>query len=644
MFPVDRDEDILVRVLLREAPMTSAKLRFREYELDPDGFTLVRAGHRIRLERKPMELLILLAERQGRLIAREEIIDKIWGKEFFFDSENGINNAVRKIRSALNDDAEHPRFVETAVGKGYRFIALVERVLEPAAMPPPAALPKNTQRLRAWREWGRLLLGACALVAGAFVFNAAEIRNRIFTHAVPPIRSLAVLPLENLSGDPTQEYFVDGMTDALITDLAQIPDVKVISRTSAMQYRGVRKPLPQIAQALGVDAVVEGSVVRSGDKVRITAQLIHAPTDRHLWAESFEGPADDVLSIQDQVAREVAERVHGKLDSQPRQTAVARKPVPTDAYEAYLRGLYFFDKREAEAARKSAEYFRKALVVDPEFAPAYAGLAEALPALNWFNSRPPVDAMLEAKVAAKRALELDDRLAEAHTALGALLCLYDWNWREGENEFKRALELNPNYSLAHNRYMMWLLSEGRLSEAVVEAKRAQQLDPLSFFMNREVGHSLYVARRYDEALEHLRRSEELEPHSKDVVLNWIAWIYELQGKQREAVELDSSLMADEGIPQAEIDSLWKVYTRDGWKGYWTKWIQLHLTRSGHRASYDMALAQARLGHADKVWEWMEKSADQREVWVTWIKVDPLLESARAHPAYKQLLQRINLAD
>ena len=482
-------------------------------------------------------------------------------------------------------------------------------------------------------------IGVAVLIAGVWV---AGIRNRIYTQQVPTIHSIAVLPLENLSGDPNQDYFVDGMTDALITDLAQITDVKVISRTSAMQYRGVRKPLPEIAQALGVDAVVEGSVVRSGLKVRVTAQLIHAPSDRHLWAESFEGPADDILSIQDDVAHAISGRIQGKLYSQQKGTMSVRKPINPDAYEAYLRGLYFFDKREAEASSKSVEYFRKAITTDPGFAPAYAGLAEALPAMNWFHGRPSVDAMPEAKAAAKRALELDDRLAEAHTALGALLSLYDWNWREAEKELKRALELNPNNSLAHERYMMWLLSTGRLPEAVAEAKRAQQLDPLSFFMNRELAHSLYVARRYDEALEQLGRSEELEPHSKGVVYNWTAWIYELKGKQKEAVELDLLQMADEGIPQAEINSLRRAYARDGWKGYWTKW--LHVTRSGNRASYENALAEARLGHADKAWEWMEKSADQREVWVTWIKVDPIFDQVRSHPAYKQLLRRINLPD
>ena len=625
--------------------MSPTKLLFRDYELDPGGFELRRAGHRIRLERKPMELLILLAENQGQLIAREEIIEKIWGKGLFFDAENGINNAVRKIRSVLNDDAEQPRFVETTFGKGYRFIAPVERVAEPPAWPAPAATVSSVKS-PTFRSRRLLILTLCivVLVVGPFIFNVAGIRSRIFAGGEPPIHSIVVLPLENLSGDPNQEYFADGMTDALITDLAKMREVKVISRTSAMQYKGAHRPLPEIARALSVDGVVEGSVVRSGSRVRITAQLIYAPTDRHLWAESFEGSATDILSIQDYVARTIADRIQGQLRVHAQQPAASAKPVDPGAYEAYLRGLYFFDKRTADASKKSVEYFRNAIAISPDFAQAHAGLAEALPAMQWFNAMPPVDAMPEAKAAAKRALELDERLAEAHTALGALLSLYDWNWPEAEKELKRALELNPNNSLAHNRYMMWLLSTGRLAEAIVEAKRAQQIDPLSFFMNREVGHSLYVAGRYDEALEQLRRSEELEPHSKDVVHNWVAWIYELQGKQREAVELDLSDMADHGIPQAEINLMRNEYREKGWQGYWTKWLQLDLARSGHREIYDLAVAEARLGHADKAWHWMEKSADRREVWVTWIKVDPLLESARAHPAYKRLLHRLNLAD
>lgn len=620
--------------------MSSAKLRFRDYELDSDGFELHRAGRRIRLERKPMELLILLAEKQGHLVKREQIIEKIWGKNLFFDAENGINNAVRKIRLALGDDPEQPRFVETSVGMGYRFIAPVERVFEPdsSTAPEPGVIRQRPMGFR-WKVAWIPALAVAALVTAAFVFDMDGIRNRIFAWGVPPIHSIVVLPLDNLSGDANQEYFADGMTDALITDLAQSSDLKVISRTSAMQYKGARRPLPEIARALGVDAVVEGSVVRSGGRVRITAQLIYAPSDRHLWAESFEGPANDILSIQDDVARTIADRVQGKLSSQLKQTITTRKAINPDAYESYLRGLYFFDKREAEASKKSADYFRKAIAADPEFAPAYAGLAESLPALNWFNERPPVDAMPEAEAAVKRALELDDKSGEAHTAYGALLALYHWNWGEAEKELKRGLELNPNNSLAHERYAMLLQSVGRLPEALQESKRAQELDPLSFFMNRELGRCLYLARRYDDAVKQLLRSEELKPGRE----RWLSLVLEQQGKQKEAIDLRLANMTD--TSPEEIDSLRQAYATGGWNGYWARWVQLH--SSGERATvkpYLIAAAEARLGHADKTWEWMEKSADQREVFLTWIKVDPLLDNVRSHPAYKRLLRRINLPD
>ena len=621
--------------------MSSAKLRFRDYQLDPDGFELCRAGHRLRLERKPMELLILLAENQGHLVKREEIIEKIWGKDFFFDAENGVNNAIRKIRSALNDNAEHPLFVETSLGKGYRFIAPVERLLEPVGAPAPeyGVIPREPTGFR-WRRAWVPALGVTALVAATFAFNIANIRNRIFAPGVPPIHSIAVLPLENLSGDSAQDYFADGMTDALITDLAQIGELKVISRTSAMQYKGAHKPLPDIARALDVDAVVEGSVVRSGDKVRITAQLVYAPSDRHLWAESFEGQANDVLSIQDEVARAIADRVQGKLSPHMRQTITFRKSVNPDAYEAYLRGLYFFDKREAEASVKSVDYFRKAIATDPEFAHAYAGLAEALPALNLFNEKPPVDAMPEAKAAAKRALELDDKLGAAHTALGGLLSLYDWNWSAAEKELQRGLELTPNNSLAHERYAMLLQSTGRLSEAVLESKRAQELDPLSFFMNRELGRGLYLARRFDEALKQFRSAAELKPNNE----LWISWTYEVQGNTAEAIKLRLQGFADDvSSSPREISLLQQAYTTAGWKGYWTKWLELYSSGKGI-SPYYLALAEARVGQADKAWEWMEKSADEREVWVTWIKVDPLLNNVRSSPGYQKLLRRINLGD
>src|SRR5712692_11720364 len=342
--------------------MSSAKLRFRDYQLDPDGFELCRAGHRLRLERKPMELLILLAENQGHLVKREEIIEKIWGKDFFFDAENGINNAIRKIRSALNDNAEHPLFVETSLGKGYRFIAPVERVVEPSRS--PATVEEVAAKGLAGFRWRRAwvsALGVAALIAAVFAFNIVGIRSRIFPRGVPQIHSIVVLPLENLSGDTNQEYFADGMTDALITDLAQISSLRVISRTSAMHYKGSHQPLPDIARALDVDAVVEGTISRSGNRVRITAQLLAARTDRHLWAQSYERELTDIFGLQDDVARDIAQEIRVTVTPQGLVRLSSSRPVNPEAYENYLKGRYYWNKATDQAVSAGREYFQKAV-------------------------------------------------------------------------------------------------------------------------------------------------------------------------------------------------------------------------------------------------------------------------------------------
>ena len=322
-----------------EVSMPSTMLRFRDYELDPDGFVLCRASRRLRLERKPMELLILLAEKQGQLVKREEIIEKIWGKDFFFDAENGINNAIRKIRSALNDNAEHPLFVETSLGKGYKFIAPVERALEPGASPSLElrVIPQERTVFRSRRAWVPAL-GVTALIVAAFASNIAGIRSRILPRGVPPIHSIAVLPLENLSGDTNQEYFADGMTDALITDLAQISSLRVISRTSAMHYKGSHQSLPEIAKELNVDAVVEGSVTRSGNRVRITAQLLEARSDRHLWAKAYDRDVREIVSLQQDVADSIVSEIQPKLRPEGSASVNRKRQVNPEAYDDYLPG------------------------------------------------------------------------------------------------------------------------------------------------------------------------------------------------------------------------------------------------------------------------------------------------------------------
>jgi TolB-like protein/DNA-binding winged helix-turn-helix (wHTH) protein/Tfp pilus assembly protein PilF len=628
--------------------------RFGPFEFDERTGELRRGGLPIKLQEQPARVLALLLQNESGLVTREQLRGHLWPDDTFVDFEHGLNTAVKKLREALGDSAERPNYIETLPRKGYRFIAAIsvggasgqEQAATDAAIAPesPTANFATQPRARPHRLSPLgviavlLMLALSGIGVWKFGFRGASERAEI--------HSIAVLPLENLSGDPSQEYFADGLTDELITDLAHISSLRVISRTTVMQYKGTRKTLPQIARELNVDGIVEGSVVVRDERVRITAQLIHAASDRHLWAESYEDRLGDVLLLQSRVAGDITRTVNARITPPQRGAITKGRPVRPAAYDAYLRGRYFFDKRKGEALKKSVEYFHQAIAADPGFAPAYAGLAESLPALNWFTDKPPVDAMPEAMAAARRALELDDNLGEAHTALGDLLTLYDWNWSEAEKELKRGLELNPNNSLAHERYAMYLQSTGRLSEALQEAERAQELDPLSFFMNRELGRSLYLARRYDDAIRQLKKSEELEPNSSDVVWGWISLCYEAQGKQKEAIEYkELQGKAEDGTSQQKMSSLHQAYLAGGWHRYWAARLQQRLAdKSANAEPYFTAVTEARLGHMDKAWEWMEKSADQREVWVIWIKVDPQLDNMRSHPRYKQLLSRMNLSD
>ena len=434
--------------------MPSAKLRFRDYQLDPDEFELSRAGHRLRLERKPMELLILLAENQGQLVKREKIIEKIWGKDLFFDTENGINNAIRKIRSALNDNAEHPLFVETALGKGYRFIAPVEPVLEPHSS--PAQAPGGTRRwsVSVWRlKWIPGLLAITLIIA--FALDIAGIRRRVFARSVPPIHSIVVLPLENLSGDPSQEYFADGITDALITELAQFSSFRVISRTSAMHYKGSRQPLPAIARELNVDAIVEGSVTRAGNRVRINVQLLEARSDRHLWAKAYDRDTSEIMSLQQDVANSIAHEIQAKLTPQENQRQAQNRQVDPEAYDDYLRGMYFWHKFTEPGMRQAQEYFEKSVQKDPSNALGYAWLANTYGQLGRFVGDRK-DLMPRSEETSQKALQLDDNVAVAHGALGWVRWAYDWDWLGAESEFRRAIQLSPGHALSHGIYARYL--------------------------------------------------------------------------------------------------------------------------------------------------------------------------------------------
>jgi TolB-like protein len=425
---------------------------------------------------------------------------------------------INKIRDALGDSAENPRFIETVARRGYRFLADVEAINAPSAQPEatldvgnadgasaPGDVWKKLRHSRAWRlvGFGQALLFAAVVLWIVYPWNASS-----------KIRSLAVLPLENLSGDPSQDYFAEGMTDELITDLGQISTLRVISRSSVMTYKSVHKPLAEIARELDVQAVVEGSVLRSGERVRITAQSIEVPPDRHIWARSYEGDLRDTLTLQNTVARTIAQQIQAVLNKQEKAALEKSRVVKPEAYEAYLKGRYFWNKRTGDGLKKAIEYFTVAIEKDSNYAEAYAGLADsyALSGDREYGILSPQDASLEAKAAATKALDLDDTLGEAHTSRAFALDLYDWDWSAAETEYRLALALNPSYATAHHWYAWHLMVIGRTDEGILELRKAESLDPLSLIIRADLADALSIAHRYNESVQQSERTLEMDPN------------------------------------------------------------------------------------------------------------------------------------
>ena len=497
-------------------------LGFGPFKLDPQACELRKGETLLHLPPQPCKVLALLASHPRKVFTRQEIQREIWSGDTFVDFDQGLNAAIRQIRTALCDDAETPRYIETLPRRGYRFIAQVDEQPSAAASTPPTmpaesatVSPPAVLRASFFRRPLALAVGlALAVVAVVLIWRMEHLPGRT---AAARIQSLAVLPLENLSHDAEQEYFADGMTDELITDLAKIHALRVISRNSVMQYKGKHKTTPQIARELNVDAIVEGTVMRSGDRVRITAQLIEAPEDRHLWAETYERDLRDVLSLQDEVAQAIAREVRIKLTPQERIHLKSARPVNAEAHEAYLRGLYELHGTAAETAgtlrsqsiEKAIGYFQQALAHDPNDALAYSGLADAYSSLSTYY-RAPLEVMPQAKAAAVKAIALDDTLAEAHASLGFVSLKFDWDWTRAEREFRRALELNPSLPQAHGGLADYLLFKlGRADEAIQERQRAYALDPL--LPRSDLAWLFFLARRYTESVEAAERFGHDDP-------------------------------------------------------------------------------------------------------------------------------------
>jgi TolB-like protein len=561
-------------------------VRFGQFELDQDAGELRRDGTRVRLQEQPLQVLQILLEHPGKVIPREELQRRIWPSDTFVDFDHGINNAIKRLREALGDVADTPHYVETLPRRGYRFVGKTES-------------------------------------------------------ARSEMRSLAVLPLQDLSRDLEREYFADGLTEALITILAKIGDLRVISRTSAMQYKGVHKNVREIARELDVEMVVEGTVLRAGRRVRITAQLIDAMKESHLWVESYERDLRDVLSLQSEIAQAIAREIHIKLTPQEQAHLTEVRTVDPDAYEAYLKGRYRWNKRSGDSLSKGAQCFREAIQKDPNYAAAYAGLADCASSGGWFGYLSPEEGFGKGRDLAKKALEIDRGLGEAHASLAWALTHHDYDFIAAEREYERSIELNPRYAIAHHWFGMLLLALGREDESVTEFKRALRLDPLAPVINLALAWNHLFGRRLDLALEQCNRTIDLEPgfipsfyvlgeilmfkndqepalaaFKKGVELSLggttylggLGWGYAAAGKEDEAREILEQL--------------------------------LEMRQRTYVMPTHMALIHAELNEKEEALRWLEVGFAERCAWMVYVNTDPRYGKLRSDPHFQELLRRM----
>jgi TolB-like protein/Tfp pilus assembly protein PilF len=639
-----------------ESPRPASVVRFGTYEVALQSGEVRKAGVRIRVQQQPLKLLELLLERPGEVVTREELRSRVWPDESFGDFDQAVNIAIAKLRNALGDSAENPRYIETLPKRGYRFIAEVSvvevdartkraeppagelPVTEPAHELPGAGLAVAPKR-RLWSAPG--VIAALALVVVLGILAGWLFRSR--RPSPTGIRSLMVLPLDNLSGEASQDYFADGMTDELITDLAQISALRVISRTSAMVYKGARKPLPQIARELNVDAVVEGTVLRSGDQVRITAQLIQAADDKHLWAESYEGNVRDTLALQKKVAAAIADQIRIKLNPQEQAALRNAKVVNPEAYESYLKGRYFWNKRTSNGLKVALAYFNQAIEEDPKYAQAYSGLADTYALLgDWqYAVMTPKEALPKAKVAAMKALELDDSLSEAHNSLAFCLEGFDWDFGSAEKEFRRAIELNPGYATAHHWYAWHLSLVGRNSEAIAEMRKAENLDPLSLIINADLAELLLIAHLPDESIQQSRKTIEMDPNFA-LVHNQLAQGYLEKHMFGEAIaEIQKAIQLSGGSPTCTAN-LARAYAASG-KTAAAVGLLNDLKKgssSGDPHTAEIAMIYAALGNHDQAMTWLEKSYEER--FNPGVLLRPGFDPLRSDPRFQDLVHRIGL--
>ena len=624
----------------------STRLYFGPFELDSRTGELWKSGRPVKLPPQPTKLLIFLASQRGELVTREEIKASLWGADTFIDFEQGLNFCIKKIRSALGDNPDQPEFIQTLPRRGYRFIASVQSKARGEGRKEETT-DKHVSVSPSRKPW-RKLLPAVALIALVIlaVSYAVHRHFRSVTQQHAQRIMLVVLPFQAMSDEPRQQYFSDGMTEELITQLGRMnPDrLGVIARASAEQYKRSPKSVQQIGKDLGVDYLIEGSARTDGTRVRITAQLIQVRDQTHLWAKEYDRELRDILVLQNDVARDAAKEISIELSARSRMQIGPHGLNPV-AYEAYLQGRYYWNQRNEEAERKALAYFQQAIAIDPDYAAAWAGIADCYAVLTIDAALVPDEVFRKAMAAAQRALDLDDSLAEAHASLATLKMTYERDWGGAEREYRRALELNPNYALAHQWFAEYWMTNRNFDEALAEITNAQRLDPLSLMINTEVGWVYYFTHRQDRAIEQYRHVLVLDPnftYSKFC----LGLAYEQKGAYRDALPLLEGAVTEwQGDPGA-VAALSHAYASSGDSGHAKQLLDrlIHPRDQRHVEPLFVADAYAGLNDKDHAFEWLNKYSTRPTMYVASLKIkaDPRLDNLRSDKRYRELLQKMGL--
>jgi TolB-like protein/DNA-binding winged helix-turn-helix (wHTH) protein/Tfp pilus assembly protein PilF len=662
-------------------------IKFGEgFELDLHPRRLRRGSHALKLERIPFEILLLLLEHRDEIVTRDQIVSRVWGEGAFLDTDNSIRGAVRKLRQVLKDDAETPRFIQTVTGQGYRFIALViapkEAIVasEPAASAVPTSDRDFVSELDDWLQARRLRLvepdqdrtaekttdagtthvpgnrndhrwlfvGAVALLSAACLLSFLAVRGWRRASNAPPHSQgkivLAVLPSENLSRDPDQEFFSDGLTEEMIAQVGKLnrDRLTVVARSSVAKYKGSNLAAKEIGKELKADYLVQGSVRRWSDRVRITVQLIQAQNQTDLWTESYDRELKDLLAVQDSVVQSIASEIHIALTDEQEKRLAAPRQISPEAYEAYLKGRYYWNKRTGESMQKAEQYFEQAIDNDPTYAAAYSGLADCNSGLAWHGFKSPAEALPKAYAAARKALEINPESAEAHASLGIAMS-HRWDWTGAEAEFRRALQLDPQYANAHHFYGDYLSIRSRHGEAIAEAKRALELDPLNLMISTWVGLRYYMARDYSRAIDRNRNSVELDPNFAAAHL-LLGKDYVEDGLHSEAVnELKKAadLSGDSPLYTAQLAAALAAAGRKGDALRIAHQLET-ISRKRYVSPYGLAQIYAASNKSEDTFKWLQAAYEDHAVWMGYLAGDPIFDRYRSDERFKDLLRRVGL--